>query len=106
MSGESPVLYSVDGPVATVSINRPERRNALNPECLRLIDGFLGQAEADDSVHALVITGAGDKAFCAGADLGGLGESGRVAQHFERAEIGRLFHKMTAPRLPISAREN
>ncbi|MCH8949871.1 MAG: enoyl-CoA hydratase/isomerase family protein [Chloroflexi bacterium] len=55
--------------VATIRLNRPEKHNALNTQlCNELIDA-LDKLEADDGVNVLVLTGAGDKAFCAGADL-------------------------------------
>jgi enoyl-CoA hydratase/carnithine racemase len=63
------VLYEQDGPVAWLTINRPEARNALN-QAVRtgLWDGFRRFA-ADDGSAVLVLTGAGEEAFCAGADL-------------------------------------
>jgi enoyl-CoA hydratase len=54
----------------------------------------------------MVLTGAGDKAFCAGGDLGQMTDDGRVAQHVRRAEIGDLFEQMRRSRLPIVARVN
>ena len=59
------VLYRTLGPVATITINRPERRNAISPEVTRALSESLARAEADDSVTVVVLTGAGDKAFCA-----------------------------------------
>jgi enoyl-CoA hydratase/carnithine racemase len=63
------VTYELRGPVAWLTINRPEARNALD-KAVR--DGLLAGAErfnADDDARVLVLTGAGDKAFCAGGDL-------------------------------------
>jgi enoyl-CoA hydratase/carnithine racemase len=63
------VLYENDGPVTWITINRPEARNALNqPVRQGLWDG-LRRFAADDSSAVLVLTGAGDEVFCAGADL-------------------------------------
>lgn len=109
MAGDSntdEVRYSVDGPRATITIDRAERRNALSPDVWRGISRRLSEAETDGSVRAVVLTGAGDKAFCAGADLGGMTEAGAVAQHHERAELGDLFVQMRKSRLPIVARVN
>jgi enoyl-CoA hydratase len=66
---EPAVLYETGGGIATVTMNRPEFRNAINPEMLcRLADAW--QAINDDpDVRVAILTGAGDKAFCAGADL-------------------------------------
>ena len=58
--------------IATVTINRPEARNAMNPEVfVRLYDAF-HEIESNNDIRVAIITGAGDKAFCAGADLGRL----------------------------------
>jgi 2-(1,2-epoxy-1,2-dihydrophenyl)acetyl-CoA isomerase len=63
------VLYDVSDGVATVTINRPERRNACTPDQMNYIGQVCGAAEHDDDVRVVVITGTAD-AFCAGADLG------------------------------------
>ena len=58
--------------IATVTINRPEARNAMNPEVfVRLYDAF-HEIESNNDIRVAIITGTGDKAFCAGADLGRL----------------------------------
>jgi enoyl-CoA hydratase/carnithine racemase len=53
-----------------LTIDRPERRNALNPDVIRALLAALQEAKSDDTLRAIVLTGAGDEAFCAGADLG------------------------------------
>ena len=100
------VEFRTDGPVATITINRPERRNAINPEVTHKLSESLARAEADDSVVVAVLTGAGDKAFCAGGDLGTMNSDGAVALHFTRAGMGELFEQMRKSRLPIVARVN
>jgi len=66
---EPAVLYEKSGGVATVTMNRPEFRNAINPEMLcRLADAWQ-DVNDDPDVRVAILTGAGDKAFCAGADL-------------------------------------
>src|SRR5215204_3927434 len=64
------VNYSVDGPVARVVLNRPERRNALNHQMLDDIDAAFDAAEADNDVRVVVLSGAGPS-FCSGYDLSG-----------------------------------
>ena len=54
-----------------LTINRPEQRNALNNEVLTALTGALRDAKGDRELRAIVLTGAGDKAFCAGGDLKG-----------------------------------
>ncbi|MFP6816743.1 MAG: enoyl-CoA hydratase/isomerase family protein, partial [Pseudomonadales bacterium] len=65
------VDYDLDGHVAIITLNRPEARNAINPEvAVRLADAW-ESVRADDNVRVAVLTGTGS-AFCAGADLGQL----------------------------------
>ena len=61
-------LYEVDGNVAIVSMNRPEKRNALSPDLKDKLVELLKRAEADNEVAVVVLRGNG-KSFCAGADI-------------------------------------
>ena len=63
------ILVETDGPVAVLIINRPKALNALSNEVLADISAALDQLEQESSVRVLIITGAGDKAFVAGADI-------------------------------------
>ncbi len=63
------VLYKRRDDVATITLNREDALNALNTPLLRQLRALLADVEADESVRAIVITGAGDRAFCAGADV-------------------------------------
>lgn len=63
------VLYDVDGAVARITLNRPQSHNALTLESMRLLEEYSDRARHDDAVRAVVLTGAGERAFCAGADL-------------------------------------
>ncbi|MCU0576381.1 MAG: enoyl-CoA hydratase-related protein [Desulfobacterota bacterium] len=65
------LLYRVDEGVGYITINREAQRNAITPEALSLFHAYLDEAEKDVQVRALLITGAGDKAFCTGAQLSG-----------------------------------
>lgn len=104
---DGPVLYEAADGVARITIDRPDRRNAINPDVVRGIASGLARAEGDDSVSVVVLTGSGDKAFCAGGDLGGMSEAnGKVGEHSLRAEVGDLFLKMRESDLPIVARVN
>jgi enoyl-CoA hydratase/carnithine racemase len=64
----SNVLFERDGAVATITFNRPERRNALTPDMFEVLAARLRDADADPEVRCIVVTGAGD-AFSAGLDL-------------------------------------
>jgi dihydroxynaphthoic acid synthetase len=66
------LTYEVAGEVATITINRPDRLNALRPQSMSEMASALADAGRDDGVGVVVITGAGERAFCAGGDLGGV----------------------------------
>jgi enoyl-CoA hydratase len=73
------VTYERRGAAAVLTIDRPERRNAVDVETAgALLDGYR-RFEADDDARGLILTGAGDEAFCAGADLKALAEAGARA---------------------------
>jgi enoyl-CoA hydratase/carnithine racemase len=100
-------LYEARAGVAYITIDRPDRRNAISPEVVEGIAQHLAEAEADRDLHVCVLTGAGDRAFCAGGDLGGGSmDGGKVSEHLRRSEIGALFEQMRRSRLPIIARVN
>ena len=97
-----------DGPTLTIVIDREARRNALNETVALAICAALDAAEADRSIRAVVVTGAGDKAFCAGGDL----QAGAEEQSFgidpadPRHFLVKLLRRMDACRLPLIARVN
>jgi len=63
------ILYEKIDAVAVITMNRPDKLNACNTTMYKELDRLLGQIDADDEIRAVVITGTGDKAFSAGADL-------------------------------------
>ncbi len=65
------VLSAVDGQVLTITLNRPEKRNALTPEMHFALQAAFDGFAADEALKVCLLTGAGDRAFCAGSDLGG-----------------------------------
>ncbi|HQG32664.1 MAG TPA: enoyl-CoA hydratase/isomerase family protein, partial [Deltaproteobacteria bacterium] len=65
------LLYRVEDGVGYITINREPQRNAITPEALSLFHEYLDEARKDERVRALLITGAGDRAFCTGAQLSG-----------------------------------
>jgi enoyl-CoA hydratase len=97
------VKYEVADGVATVTLNNPEKRNMLSGQMLvELVDAMKVARDADE-VRAVVLTGAGDKAFCAGADLGGFAtDAPLVAKHFATdlfLEFFRLMPRLGKPSL-------
>lgn len=97
-----------DGPVTTLTIDRPERRNSLDGEVLDgLIEG-LADADADDAVRVIVLTGAGEEAFCAGADLAGTfdGAKGALGRYEALGRVGDLLRAIDDLGTPLVGRIN
>jgi len=89
MTMDDSLLYEVAENIATITINRPERRNALARETILRIGDAVDRAQADPEVRVVVLTGAGSHAFSAGADL---------KEADERAKAGLpMPHPMTGP---------
>lgn len=82
---EDVVLVTIEGAVATVTLNRPEAMNALSRAMRRDLAAAMHRLEADDSVRVVILTGAGDRAFTAGLDLKELGQDGLSAANAETA---------------------
>jgi enoyl-CoA hydratase len=97
------LLYEVSDGVATVTLNRPEQRNALSPQLLSELVDAMKSARDDGEVRAVVLTGAGDKVFCAGADLSGFAaDAPLVAKHYGSdlfLEFFRLMPRLGKPSL-------
>jgi enoyl-CoA hydratase/carnithine racemase len=99
------VLFSVADGVATLTINRPDRRNALSWDVVDQLRARVAQAKSDAEVRVVVLTGAGEKAFCAGADLSGMAEgAGLLDLHAARGELARLFDELWRLGKPTVAR--
>ena len=99
------ILYAVENSVAGITLNRPEKRNALNDELIAEIKRGLTQAAADESVKAIVISGAG-KDFCSGADLSALQKIAQASVS-DNADDARslleLFVQIRQIRVPVVA---
>ncbi len=84
------VLLERDGHLAVVTVNRPTKLNALDDQTIAELDGCIAQLSADPAVGAIVITGAGEKAFVAGADISVLAKQG-VFDGRENARRGQAL---------------
>jgi enoyl-CoA hydratase/carnithine racemase len=103
--GGEELLYEVRDGVATLTINRPERRNALSWGVIEGLRARVAEARDDPGVKVVVLTGAGDAAFCAGADLTGMrADEGYAAVHDARGELARLFDDLWSLGKPTVAR--
>jgi enoyl-CoA hydratase len=90
------LLYAVDGGVARITVNRPDKLNALNHATLTELGAAFDAAKADGAVRAVVVTGSGDKAFVAGADINELlVVAGNAAGAASLAAFGQtIFRKL------------
>jgi enoyl-CoA hydratase/carnithine racemase len=109
VSGTPTVWYGVEDGVARITINRPERRNAMSWEVMRGLRRSLVAAADDRAVRVVVLAGAGDDAFCAGADLGKMTghddpDAGLVAVHESRGVLADVFGALWGLGKPTVAR--
>jgi methylglutaconyl-CoA hydratase len=102
MSDSGTIIYQVDRALARITLNRPEKRNAINEALVADLKNALRQANDEAAVRAIVITGAGAD-FCAGADLAALQKiaDGSIAENVEDArslmELFTLIRQVAAP---------
>jgi enoyl-CoA hydratase/carnithine racemase len=92
------VLYGVADGVATVTLNDPDKRNMLSGAMLSEVVAAMEMARDSEEVRAVVLTGAGDKAFCAGADLGGFAADATLIQKHYGSDLFLEFFRLM-PRL-------
>jgi enoyl-CoA hydratase/carnithine racemase len=98
------LLTSCSDGVARVVLNRPEVRNALSRTLIEELGAALTAFEADPGARVIVLSGAGDKAFCAGADLKGVTDRGTTLQARESfAGLARILEAMPQMRTPVIA---
>lgn len=101
------ILFEQEGPVAILSINRPDKRNALNLETRKEIAEVLDKVERDRAVHVLVVTGVGDKAFIAGSDLNELSKMSPLEVYeFGNSYGQRLYTRFEELPIPVIAMVN
>ena len=99
------IEYRLDGGVARITLNRPEKRNALGPDLIAAIREALGKTARDENVRVVLLAGAGPD-FCSGADLGALDQTADagVLDHLASArQLAELFFEMRHHRRPIVA---
>lgn len=100
------VLIAKEGHVATITINRPKALNALSTAVLTDLNAALDEVAADQDVYALIITGAGEKSFVAGADIAEMKDKS-VEEAVEYGKFGNaVFRKIETFRCPVIAAVN
>jgi len=103
----STILVDIEGHLATVTLNRPEKLNALNQELLSALPEILKTLADDDNVRCVILTGAG-RGFCAGGDVSAMasgeavsGMTDPVVRLREQEESSRLLHEMPKPTIAM-----
>ncbi len=102
--GEDELRYEVADGIARLTINRPDKRNALSWSVLRGMRQRVAEVKTDPEARVLVLTGAGDRAFCAGADLTTGDDPGHLATHDSRGDLVGLFGELWGLGKPTIAR--
>lgn len=100
------ILYSKTGRIIRITLNRPDKRNALDAVMLRELDEAFVRADEDGDACVIVLRGAGERAFCAGADLAGMAGGGFLETHEARARFPRLFMRILEHSKPTLAAVN
>ena len=106
-SPSSDIRFAVTDGVARLTIDREAQRNALSWDAIAALRALVAQARTDPAVRVVVLTGAGDRAFCAGADLGGMAtgpDTDPAETHAARGELAGLFTDLWALGKPTIAR--
>jgi enoyl-CoA hydratase len=96
------LLVDRDGPTAIITINRPKSLNALNAKVFEELLAAFDELEAEPAIRCVIITGAGDRAFVAGADIGELAALKDTTSATQKARAGhRITERLEHSRLPI-----
>jgi len=96
------VLLAIDGPRATITLNDPAKHNRLNTEGLGKLRAAIEKADADPNVRVTVLTGAGEKTFCSGYDLGSIpsGKDARPSSETHKDSFETVMDRLEAMRMP------
>lgn len=100
------LLFDVRDRVATITVNRPDKLNALNDLTIRELDRAIDEAVSRDDVGGVLLTGAGSKAFVAGADIAELAEQGPLDGRQRALDGQRVFSKLERSPKPVVAAVN
>src|SRR5260370_30023299 len=96
------VLLAIDGPRATITLNDPAKHNRLDTAGLGKLREAIEKADADPNVRVTVLTGAGEKTFCSGYDLGSIpsGKNARPSSEAHRDSFETVMDRLAAIRIP------
>jgi enoyl-CoA hydratase len=93
----SDILFTVDGAIATITLNRPHKLNAVTPEMADAVVAAVAECNASDAIRAVIITGAGERAFCAGSDIKELDSYATPWQFRNRGDYCDAIRKLLKP---------
>jgi len=103
---EKDLLYEVKNRIGFLTINREKQRNSISAEAIDLFMEYLDQAEKDDDVRVICVSGAGEKAFCSGADLGGAMNAGEEGKNQAFQNYADLLKRLAGYFKPTVAKVN
>lgn len=98
------ILVNIEGPIATLTINRPDKRNAVNNQTVEELDQALSQIEKNSDLRVMLLTGAGEKAFVAGADIHELEKRDTILGRTEtrrRQEVYTNIEQLEIPSIAV-----
>ena len=96
------VLLAIEGPRATITLNDPAKHNRLDPAALTKLREAIEKADADPNVRVVVLTGAGEKTFCSGYDLGSIpsGKNARPSSEVHKDSFETVMDRLESMRMP------
>ena len=106
MTSEDNIILDRNGGILNITINRPEQMNALDPASWGELADIFAEADEDASIGVIVLTGTGDKSFCAGGNLGELAKFDKDLARSMYRQSGRLFGNIRKARQPVIAAVN
>lgn len=106
MTELSELISQENGTVCTLTFNRPEKRNMLNPSILTLLNSELNRLEQENKVRCVVLRGSGDKAFSSGYDISAIGENDMIKHHEGAHPLGRALKAIENFPYPVIAMMN
>jgi len=104
--GYEKIIFEVKDGIAVLTVNRPKKMNALNFQTMDEIQAAIAEVHADDSIRALIVTGSGDKAFVAGADISEFTELGLKESYDFIRRGAKIFRDLEALNVPSIAAVN
>lgn len=91
------ILFDVDGHIATITLNRPDKLNACSPDMSKAIVAAVERCDRDEAIRCVILTGAGPKSFCAGSDIATLDDYATPWDFRNRTDYCDAIHRLRKP---------